>query len=383
MTTPLLLKAFVNERLTAAAEEIFLVFERTVTKYEEDASSSKQEIERLRGLLQEFVSTHKTDFSSTCKEENPPEQHHCEHEVSVHQRDPEPRRIKEEPRELWPNRQLEEDQEFKDAGFSCLPHSSVWGNNGQEETKLPLQPQTQTRDSEEQFQEATKVLHFVSPLASAPSSQAPIQKERVQDGRESERPGPQADRSQSSFVASRESPDLSPSNLVVPDYRCYVCDKTFSSNHHLTNHAFRMHSKDADAVCAVCGRALESSASLNVHLHSHKGSKCCQMCGKQCKTTTALTEHMAGHAGVKLHRCHVCGKECSRKADLKIHTRIHTGEKPFCCSYCDKSFTHSGHLKKHMRSHTGERPHRCDLCGKGFLQSAHLKYHLGTHAQKY
>lgn len=260
----------------------------------------------------------------------------------------------------------------------------------QEETKLPLQPQTQTSESEEPFQKGTKVLHFALPLASALSAQAAIQKESVQDGRENERPAASftcnqtpADRGQGSFVTSRESPDLSHSNLAVPDYRCYLCDKSFSSNQHLTNHAFRMHSKDADAVCAVCGRALENSASLSVHLHSHRGSKCCQMCGKLCKTATALSEHVAGHAGVKLHRCHVCGKECSRKADLKIHMRIHTGEKPFCCSYCNKCFTHSGHLKKHMRSHTGERPHRCDLCGRGFLQSAHLKYHLGTHAQKY
>lgn len=59
MSTPLLLRAFVKERLTAAAEEIFQVFERTIEKYEEEASSSKQEIERLRGLLQEFVSNHK------------------------------------------------------------------------------------------------------------------------------------------------------------------------------------------------------------------------------------------------------------------------------------------------------------------------------------
>ncbi|KAM8860080.1 uncharacterized protein AB9W97_019799 isoform 2-T2 [Spinachia spinachia] len=325
------------------------------------------------------------DCSLTCKEEAPAEEHHSEHEpsVSVHQSEPVPRDIKEEPHELWPSRQLKDGQEFKDAGASCSPHSSVWGNNGQEETKLPLRPHAQTTESEEQFQEGTKVLHFVLPLSSALSAQAPIQKERVQDGRENERPGPQMDRSRSSFVTSGESADLSHSHLVVPDYRCCLCDKSFSSNHHLTNHAFRIHSKDADAVCAVCGRTLESSASLNVHLHSHKGSKCCQMCGKLCKTTTALTEHVAGHAGVKLHHCHVCGKECSRKADLKIHMRIHTGEKPFCCSYCDKSFTHSGHLKKHMRSHTGERPHQCDLCGKGFLQSAHLKYHLGTHAQKY
>lgn len=227
------------------------------------------------------------------------------------------------------------------------------------------------------------------PFASTPSSQTLTQNERVQDGRENERPAAsfmsnqtQTDQSQTSFIASRESTELSCLNSVAPTYCCHVCDKSFPSNQHLVNHAFRIHLKDADVLCAVCGKALESTESLNVHLKSHKGSKCCHVCGKHCNSTTALTEHMASHAGVKLHRCHVCGKECSRKGDLKIHMRIHTGEKPFCCSYCHKSFTHSGHLRKHMRSHTGERPHRCDVCGRGFLQSTHLKYHLGTHAQK-
>lgn len=63
MSTRLLFRAVVNERLTAAAEEIFQVFESTIAKYEEEASSSKQEIERLQGLLLESVSTHKTGLS--------------------------------------------------------------------------------------------------------------------------------------------------------------------------------------------------------------------------------------------------------------------------------------------------------------------------------
>lgn len=59
MSAPLLLRAFVKDRLTAAAVEICQVFEKTIEKYEEEASSSKQEIERLRGLLLEFESSHK------------------------------------------------------------------------------------------------------------------------------------------------------------------------------------------------------------------------------------------------------------------------------------------------------------------------------------
>lgn len=267
-----------------------------------------------------------------------------------------------------------------------LPQSSVWEKNQQGDTKPPLQNQTQNSESEEASQELqeTKTVHFILPLAS--TSQTLTEHEKVQDGRENERPAAsfanqtQTDQSQSAFIISTEFSHL---NSVAPDYRCHLCDKSFSSNHHLINHAFRIHSKEADVLCAVCGKTFESTESLNVHLRSHKGSKCCHVCGKHCNGTTALTEHMASHAGVKLHRCHVCGRECSRKGDLKIHMRIHTGEKPFCCSYCRKSFTHSGHLRKHMRSHTGERPHRCDVCGRGFLQSTHLKYHLRTHAQKY
>ncbi|XP_069549076.1 zinc finger protein 37 homolog [Brachyistius frenatus] len=392
MSPQLLLRAFVSERLTAAAEEIFHVFEKTIAKYEEEASSSKQEIERLRGLLQ------KTDVSQSCvcKVETPPEQHQCEQELSfsIHQVDPEPRHIKEEDPELWADQQQEEGEqvgEFKDADVLYPPDSSVREENQQEDTKPSLQHLAQNCEREEEFHEVqeTKTAQFMLPLVSPLSSQTPLQNESVQDERESERTASsftsdqtQTEQSPTSFITSRETTEFSHLNSVATDFHCYLCDRSFSFSNHLINHAFRKHSKDAGVLCAVCGKTFESTESLRVHLGSHRGSKC-HMCGKQCRSVSALTEHMASHTGVKLHRCHICGKECGRKGDLKIHMRIHTGEKPFCCSYCCKSFTSSGHLKKHMRSHTGERPHRCHVCGRGFLQSGHLKYHLGTHTQKY
>nr|XP_046258875.1 zinc finger protein 436-like [Scatophagus argus] len=394
MSTRLHLRAVVNERLAAAAEEIFQVFERTIAKYEEEASSFKQEIERLRGLLLEFVPKQKTDISQSaiCKEETPPELHHCEHELSP-SGDPEPRHVKKEDDELWAGQKHEEEeeeeaQEVKVVGDSYLPDSSDWELNEQENTKPPLQPQTENGESETHFQDLreTKTIQVFLPLPS--TSQTLIQHESLQDVRENERPAEsfanqlQTDGRQNSCITSTKSTESIHLNAVAP-HRCNACDRSFSSNQNLVNHAFRIHLKDTDVLCAVCGKTLESTESLTVHLKSHKGSKCCHMCGKHCNSATSLTEHMASHAGVKLHRCHVCGKECSRKADLKIHLRIHTGEKPFCCSYCRKHFTHSGHLRKHMRSHTGERPYRCDICGRGFLQSTHLKYHLRTHAQKY
>nr|XP_020498726.1 zinc finger protein 287-like [Labrus bergylta] len=375
-----LLRTFVNERLTAAAEEIFQVFEGAIAKYEEEATSSMQEIERLRCLLLETNQNKDHLQLSICKEESVPEPHE-EPSLSVCQKDPEPPHIKEEDKEIWASEQ-QETQSYRAS-------SSTWETNEQRDIKPPLQPQNQNRESE-QFQEpqATETIHFMLPLPSTLLSQTLIRNGRVQDGWEGEDTTArstsnqtQTDQSQRSYTALRDSTHVSDIHSVANDTQ--LSDKPFSSDHDLINHACLVNSKDKGVPCVVCGQSFESTESLNVHLKSHKGTKCCHVCGKRCNDRTTLTDHMASHAGVKLHRCHVCGKECSRKGDLKIHMRFHTGEKPYFCSFCGKSFTHSGHLRKHMRSHTGERPHQCDICGRGFLQRVHLKDHLVTHAPKY
>ncbi|XP_029963359.1 zinc finger and BTB domain-containing protein 49-like [Salarias fasciatus] len=374
MTSPLLLRAFVNERLTAAAEEIFHVFERTMVKYEEEASSCKQEIERLRGLLLESQQRTDVSRSPVWKEEIPSEQQHCEVELSlsVQQEDAKPRHIKEESPEHWAAEQqaAEEEEEqmkqFRTVNVLYAAHSPICE---QDDTNQSLP----NCENEDEFEESENSQVFL-PLHSTPSPQTVGQSQSSEDRRESDRPAEQV---QPSFQTSTELPHA---NLC--NYQCFLCNKCFSSSPNLINHAIRLHSSDSSLLCAVCGKTLESTESLNFHLQTHKGSRCCHVCGRHCKSTTALTEHMASHAGVKLHRCPVCGNEFNRKSDLKVHMRIHTGEKPFCCSYCCKSFSTSGHMKRHMRSHTGERPHRCEVCGRGFLQGAHLKYHLTTHALK-
>lgn len=49
-----MLKASVEQRLTAAAEQIFELFERTIAEYEEELSRSKQENRRQQKLLEAF-----------------------------------------------------------------------------------------------------------------------------------------------------------------------------------------------------------------------------------------------------------------------------------------------------------------------------------------
>lgn len=283
--------------------------------------------------------------------------------------------IKEEHHELWACEQNHEENDCN----PFYPQQPVCWEKNEENTKAEIHHQTHDCKERRDLQDSVPD-EFNVPVAST---------SRVQDGRENKQHAVdftdhvQTDENQSSFSSSREATDVVPFCSAASDFHCHLCDKPFSSNQFLINHAFRFHSRNADVLCAVCGKTLESTENLIAHINSHKGPKCCHVCGKHCRSSTSLKEHVASHTGVKLHCCPLCGKECGRKGDLKIHMRIHTGEKPFCCSFCCKSFTHSGHLKKHLRSHTGERPHRCSVCGKRFLQSTHLKAHMGTHAQKH
>ncbi|KAK7889181.1 hypothetical protein WMY93_024741 [Mugilogobius chulae] len=50
-----ILRAFVSERLTAAAEEIFALVERTIVEYEEELCRSKEENQRKQQLLDSLL----------------------------------------------------------------------------------------------------------------------------------------------------------------------------------------------------------------------------------------------------------------------------------------------------------------------------------------
>nr|XP_033493166.1 glutamic acid-rich protein-like [Epinephelus lanceolatus] len=99
-----MLRALVKQRLTAAAEEIFGLFERTIAEYEEQLCRSKEENERQRKLLDAVYNPqlrlHRAEVQQqllVVKEEVPPEQQ--EWSSSVEQEDPEPPHIKEEQEE--------------------------------------------------------------------------------------------------------------------------------------------------------------------------------------------------------------------------------------------------------------------------------------------
>ncbi|XP_078112518.1 uncharacterized protein LOC144521783 isoform X2 [Sander vitreus] len=124
-----MLRALVEQRLTAAAEEIFGLFERTIAEYEEELCRSKKENERqqklLDAVLNHEVQIQRTDVQQLLVDKDwvPPEQQ--EWSSSLDQEDPEPLpHIKEEQEELWTSQEGEQLQGLEEADIK-FPFTSV------------------------------------------------------------------------------------------------------------------------------------------------------------------------------------------------------------------------------------------------------------------
>ncbi|XP_032363828.1 uncharacterized protein LOC116677480, partial [Etheostoma spectabile] len=125
-----MLRALVEQRLTAAAEEIFGLFERTIAEYEEELCRSKEENERQRELLDAVFNpqlrVHRAGVEQllVVKEEVPPEQQECISSVDQQQLESPPH-IKEEQEELWSIQEGEQLQGLKEADITKFPFTPV------------------------------------------------------------------------------------------------------------------------------------------------------------------------------------------------------------------------------------------------------------------
>ncbi|XP_042358354.1 endothelial zinc finger protein induced by tumor necrosis factor alpha-like isoform X2 [Plectropomus leopardus] len=94
---------------------------------------------------------------------------------------------------------------------------------------------------------------------------------------------------------------------------------------------------------------------------------------------TGVEEDVNDLTRERRHTCPVCAKRFKESGHLKDHVRIHTGEKPYQCKECGMNFRQSGALTLHMRIHTGERPYQCTDCGRRFNRKGDMETHRVTH----
>uniref|UniRef100_A0A8C7VHM3 C2H2-type domain-containing protein n=1 Tax=Oncorhynchus mykiss TaxID=8022 RepID=A0A8C7VHM3_ONCMY len=393
-----LLRVFLNDRLTAAAVEIFGAVEKTVVEYQE-------ENDRLRRLLRRTPEIQLCGIDSlqlsVSEEEVPPEQQHCEQEwsPSLEQEDTEPTQIKQEQEELGTSQEEEQLQGLIHTKDSIFPSTSVKSECDQEDHLWFLTlPQTQTvenRESEPKPMHLTSFgtmthlkglnIHCDPPdnqnNASSHSSAVSIDPVRLYNSPLLD-PSPPLDLNRP-MEKHRSKPSIMSRKALEADLQRNVTlakkslSECYNSTCKLKAHVRLCHG-GKPCTCPFCGKIFKQKGHLSRHMNIHTGEKpfTCGDCGKTFNRKEHLTKHRQTHTGEKPFSCGDCGKSFNRKEHLNKHIRIHRGEKPFSCRDCGKMFNRKGNLNLHILTHTGEKQHGCSVCGKRFTQKTHLLKHM-------
>ncbi|XP_041849480.1 zinc finger protein 79-like [Melanotaenia boesemani] len=328
------LREFISERLTAAAEEIFTEFEKTIVQYEEEIDRQRRLLDitwnpQIKLIRTEVPHQYVYKVDEALQED----QQLCNQNSNLDQEQPESARIKEEEEEL----------------LSSQEEEQLWLKDETDQFSIPAAHEEDGHSDPEPNRD-----HI--PSYSPPADQhSPLEESMVEDS------GPTT------------CADTQPEKSCLTETNENV-GESFLLESHCNERDEKQHS------CKFCGKQFQMKSRLNVHLRNHTDERpfFCQICGRCFSQNCFLLSHMRIHSGQKPYSCQTCGKRFTQSKNLVSHMKIHTGQKPYSCPTCGKCFIRQDTLVRHMRIHTGERSYSCPTCGKRFSQIDHLKYHMNS-----
>lgn len=167
--------------------------------------------------------------------------------------------------------------------------------------------------------------------------------------------------------------------LHSKDFKCAICESTFSRKFSYDLHMRKMHENDVPQECKVCGVILYKH-SYRTHMMRHEGKKVyqCEECNKEYPHASSYFRHLQSHRDERNYECQVCGKKSLQKTHHLEHMRTHNIKKSFECTICQRGFNANYYYRKHMREvHSSETPFLCEVCGEAFAdeneQIEHMK----------
>ena len=123
---------------------------------------------------------------------------------------------------------------------------------------------------------------------------------------------------------------MSPSNKMNKNFKCEICEATFSydrsKNHHIkTIHSEGKTLKSKSFKCEICVDTFSSNCSKNRHIKTFHGKG-------------------------KTYKCNACNKIFGRKDSLRLHDENNHQERKQKCNFCGKDFARYESLNKHIKN---------------------------------
>ncbi|XP_077416818.1 uncharacterized protein LOC144048566 [Vanacampus margaritifer] len=385
-----MLKDLVRERLIAAADEIFGLFERTIASYEEQLRRAREESEQQRRQLEAISKSqlllhiqdaqpligHQVQQSSpqlqegTSSLEHPQPLHVKEEMAAVHMK------MEEEPTELQQMTETKGDHHGSpqaDPLFAPLSDSDDIdellrsGTDSEEElegtSSLEHPQRRRIKEEEEEGSSISNLLLTGALVKREDDDKSPDWSPPLDDH------GPLA-RAQSHAGSRGREKSLN----------CSVCGHRFSRKIHLAAH-MRKHGGGNALSCFVCGERFRSRVALIAHTVTHTVDKplVCPICAKIFSCKRNLSDHIHTHREDSF-KCSICDKRFTQKVNLEWHMKTHALQQTFTCSFCGKTFSQEPSMLTHLRIHTGEKAFACPVCGRRFCVEANMLAHMKTHS---
>ncbi|XP_030011690.1 zinc finger protein 182-like isoform X2 [Sphaeramia orbicularis] len=295
MSDTQLLRQMVNERLAAAAEEIFGLVEKTIAEYQDEVFRCRSEVVTLKRQMEQLsvlkpeVQLLKTDVQE-CALDLPDQNPTLESSDT-----PDHEQVEEEQSDLCSSSDPEEPDGYEDYQ---VPLSDS------ELTCPTITVSTMSFKDEEKWNE---IDNSVSPSCDPIYSDIPFTAKKPAQRDKMKKKPVQKDRMKKSLIQKNQNK------------ACRFCHMCFQTNAELTRHMDTNHMGEKAFKCTQCDRGFDQEYQLAVHVRVHTGEK--------------------------PYSCDFCGKTFTQNSNRIVHMRQHTGERPYFCNICGKSFATSHHLK--------------------------------------